>query len=456
MEPPLAHRAGGIRQAARDPHPGDRGAAILQRPEPVPPQLRGGHSGGSLGRAAGEDVRPHSLARGGAQPADQCGDRLRTGCPGGRGRGPDGAGGAAPPSQPAGGRERDRPRGHGGEPVCRDEVTGRVRDPGRDHPTRRAPGRGVRDHGPRGDAPPGFADPAVCGAGLLRLLVLTGAGGLAGHDRRVAEERHGDRPPQAVQGQLRRGRAEVPRLPVRSRVRHLRGGAGVPAGGCDRLHPGERLAIADSGLDPAAPGALTTDCSWEDGSGMVQLVEKFVPLRPPVEDRVSMLLAQIPSRLRYRNYFYKLVDPRGQWSVVEQILRMVARGEDHLDQATFLVFPEVSVPFEHKDDFLSIIEKDLRPNSVTIAGFEHITLRQYWQLLAEYEVHNAEAHRQLLESQDRAEVDRPVNWCLVAVKDDHGDLRCFVEAKTHPFFGEEFLDQPRDLYRGQVLYLDRK
>ncbi len=61
---------------------------------------------------------------------------------------------------------------------------------------------------------------------------------------------------------------------------------------------------------------------------MVQLLEKFIPLRPPVEDRVSMLLAQIPSRLRYRNYFYTLVDPRGQWSAVEQILRMVARGQD--------------------------------------------------------------------------------------------------------------------------------
>jgi len=188
---------------------------------------------------------------------------------------------------------------------------------------------------------------------------------------------------------------------------------------------------------------------------MVQLIEKFIPLRPPVEDRLSMLLAQIPGRLRYRNYFYKLVDPRGQWSVVEQILRMVARGQDHLDQSTFLVFPEVSVPFEFKDEFLAVIDKEFRRNTVTIAGFEHITLRQYWQLLAEYDVHNPEAHRLLLESADRAEVDRPVNWCLVAVKDDHGDLRCFVEAKTHPFFGEEFLDQPRDLYRGQVLYLFR-
>ncbi len=168
-----------------------------------------------------------------------------------------------------------------------------------------------------------------------------------------------------------------------------------------------------------------------------------------------MLLAQIPSRLRYHNYFYQFVDPRGQWAVVERILRMVSEGEDGLDGATFVVFPEVSVPFRYKDELLTIIRKDLRPNTVTIAGFEHVSLRQFWQLLAEYDAHNAEAHRLLVESTDRAEADRPVNWCLVAVKDDHGDIRCFVEAKTHPFFGEEFLDQPRDLYRGQYLYLFR-
>ncbi len=168
-----------------------------------------------------------------------------------------------------------------------------------------------------------------------------------------------------------------------------------------------------------------------------------------------MLLAQIPSRLRFRNYFYQLVDPGAQWAGVEQVLRMVAHGEDHLDRATFLVFPEVSVPFEHKDDFLGIIEKDFRPNTVTIAGFEHITLRQFWQLLAEYDPDNAEAHRLTVADMNQAEAGRPVNWCLVAVKDDQGDLHCYVEAKTHPFFGEEFLDQPRDLYRGQYIYLFR-
>lgn len=188
---------------------------------------------------------------------------------------------------------------------------------------------------------------------------------------------------------------------------------------------------------------------------MVELIEKFLPIRLQVEERISMLLAQIPSRLRYRNYFYQLVDPQAQWAGVEQVLRMVAHGEDHLDRATFLVFPEVSVPFEHKDDFLTIIAKDFRPNTVTIAGFEHITLRQFWQLLAEYDPDNAEAHRLTVAGMNQAEAGQPVNWCLVAVKDDQGDLHCYVEAKTHPFFGEEFLDQPRDLYRGQYIYLFR-
>jgi predicted amidohydrolase len=188
---------------------------------------------------------------------------------------------------------------------------------------------------------------------------------------------------------------------------------------------------------------------------MIDLIEKVIPLRLPTEERISMLLAQIPSRLRYRNYFYQLVDPAAQWATVEQILRMVARGEDGLDQATFVVFPEVSVPFQHKDDLLTIIEKDFRPNTVTIAGFEHISLRQFWQLLAEYDAHNPEAHRLVRSEMNRAEADRPVNWCLIAVKDDEGQVRCFLEAKTHPFFGEEFLDQPRDLYRGQYIYFFR-
>mgnify|MGYP005841589771 CR=1 FL=1 len=55
----------------------------------------------------------------------------------------------------------------------------------------------------------------------------------------------------------------------------------------------------------------------------------------------------------------------------------------------------------------------------------------------------------------RGEENQPVNWCLVVVKDNEGKLHPFLEAKTHPFFGEEFLDHPHDLYRGRHIYLFR-
>jgi hypothetical protein len=52
-------------------------------------------------------------------------------------------------------------------------------------------------------------------------------------------------------------------------------------------------------------------------------------------------------------------------------------------------------------------------------------------------------------------LDVPVNACVVAVKEEDGRLRVFLEAKSHPFRGEEFLDQAADLYRGRHLWLFR-
>ncbi len=188
---------------------------------------------------------------------------------------------------------------------------------------------------------------------------------------------------------------------------------------------------------------------------MVEIIEKSIPLRIPLEATCPILLAQLPNVLRHRNFLYQVADPDRKWEMMRPILEMVAGGEGGFDRTSFVVFPEGSIPFRYTDQILQFIEGRFPPNTVVILGFEHILFRQYYQLLSQYRAFNAEAYEFVIRVRKAEEDDRPVNCCLIAVKDDSGQLHCYVEAKTHPFFGEEFLDQPHDLYRGRHLYLFR-
>ncbi len=188
---------------------------------------------------------------------------------------------------------------------------------------------------------------------------------------------------------------------------------------------------------------------------MVEIVEKSIPLRIPLEDNCSILLAQLPNVLRHQHFLYQVADPDQKWAMVKPILEMVAAGKSGFDRTRFVAFPEGSVPFQYKDEILRLIENQFPPNTVVILGFEHILFRQYCELLSEYRAFNEEAYALVSKERKAIEEDRPVNCCLIAVKDDSGRLHCYVEAKTHPFVGEEFLDQPHDLYRGRHLYLFR-
>lgn len=188
---------------------------------------------------------------------------------------------------------------------------------------------------------------------------------------------------------------------------------------------------------------------------MVQIIDKPVALKIPTGEPCPILLAQLPNRLGFRNFLYQVADPAEKGVLVRSTLELVASGEGGLHRARFVVFPEGSIPFRYKDELLKLIEDRFAPNTVIILGFEHITYRQYWQLLSEYRACNEKGYELVLGERREGQEDRPVNWCMIAVKDDTGKLDCYLEAKTHPFFGEEFLDEPRDLYRGKHIYLFR-
>lgn len=89
-------------------------------------------------------------------------------------------------------------------------------------------------------------------------------------------------------------------------------------------------------------------------------------------------------------------------------------------------------------------------------GVEPIKLKTYRELLARFGDDNGEAIELVDRDVDSGDVlDTPVNWCCIAVKEATGRLRVFLEAKSHPFYGEEFLDKFHDLYRGRHFYLFR-
>ena len=153
---------------------------------------------------------------------------------------------------------------------------------------------------------------------------------------------------------------------------------------------------------------------------------------------------------------YCLVDPDEKWRLVSSVLDLVATGAGNLKKLHFLLFPESSLPASRFEDVLATIEQRFPPNTVTMFGVEHIRLREYRALLERFRVDNAEAIEMVDRDADSGDVlDMPVNWCSVVVKESDGRLRVFLEAKSHPFHGEEYIDKFHDLYRGRHFYLFR-
>ncbi len=188
---------------------------------------------------------------------------------------------------------------------------------------------------------------------------------------------------------------------------------------------------------------------------MVQIVETEVALEPPIGTHLHCLVAQLPNDLHKVDGYVSVARPVEQWRMVSSVLELVASGEGNLSKVHFLVLPEAVVPAARFDYVLDIVASRFRTNTVTTFGVEHVSLARYRQLLRRFRDDCGEA-LELVERDVAAgeSLERPVNWCCVAVK-EASRLRVFLEAKTHPFSGEELVDRSRDLYQGGHLYLFR-
>ncbi len=189
---------------------------------------------------------------------------------------------------------------------------------------------------------------------------------------------------------------------------------------------------------------------------MIRILETKVNLEHALGHHLHCLVAQIPTRLRLGEHGWAIADRQEQWDSVRSVLDVVAEGERNLKKLHFLMLPESSVPVERFDDALALIGERFRPNTVAMLGMEHVSLRTYRELLERFREDNAPAIELVQRDIDSGDVlEVPVNWCAIAVKEATGRLRVFLEAKSHPFRGEEFLDRYQDLYRGRHFWLFR-
>ena len=188
---------------------------------------------------------------------------------------------------------------------------------------------------------------------------------------------------------------------------------------------------------------------------MFQIVEKKLLIRFPLRQHLHALTCQIPTSLERHNQVYRLAHPELNWQTIQSVMKLTIAGQGNLKKINFLFFPESTLPLNHLQDILDLIER-MHPNTVTIIGLGPIKLADYKDLLQRFAADNQETLDSVIEDLDSGDVETlPVNCCMVAVKEDDGRLRVFFEAKSHPFVGEENLDSDHYLYRGKVFPLFR-
>jgi hypothetical protein len=185
---------------------------------------------------------------------------------------------------------------------------------------------------------------------------------------------------------------------------------------------------------------------------MVRIIEHTVDLDFPAGEGIHTLVAQIPTHLRLEGRLFKIKDIAEQTARTMSILR-IAGGLSGDEKLHFILLPESSVPFDTVDEVLEVISTELPDNTVVIFGVEHITLHQFRNVLDRYITDNSDIMDLLSDEDDGDDRSKPVNMCVTVVKERNGRIRCFLAAKTHPFAGEETVDDLFDLYRGKAFLL---
>jgi len=186
---------------------------------------------------------------------------------------------------------------------------------------------------------------------------------------------------------------------------------------------------------------------------MIAIIDKYVPLFFPNLSDLNILISQLPCELKRKNFLYKNENPKEKWEMLNKIFEKYSDPSCKFSNSNYIIFPEDTVPSEYIDELILLLNKNLKKNSVVIFGSDHINFELYYKYLEKYKEFNEEAFNILENDINDVPKDKPVNLEFIIIKDNNNLLNVFLQAKTHPFFGEESLDINMDLYRSKYFYL---
>jgi hypothetical protein len=186
---------------------------------------------------------------------------------------------------------------------------------------------------------------------------------------------------------------------------------------------------------------------------MIAIIDKYVPLFFPNLSDLNILISQLPCKLKRKNFLYKNENPKEKWEMLNKIFEKYSDPSCKFSNSNYIIFPEDTVPSEYIDELILLLNKNLKKNSVVIFGSDHINFELYYKYLEKYKEFNEEAFNILENDINDVPKDKPVNLEFIIIKDNNNLLNVFLQAKTHPFFGEESLDINMDLYRSKYFYL---
>ncbi len=188
---------------------------------------------------------------------------------------------------------------------------------------------------------------------------------------------------------------------------------------------------------------------------MFTIVDKTVQLDFPLGHHLHCMISQLPNHIRFDQEDNPEQISAQKWHLVRSVLNHAATGPGNLKKLHFLLFPEATLPVGYLDEALAIIDQQFCANTVTMFGMEHMPLHAFNRLVEHYAEDNREMLDALGTDRTSGEIDAlRVNWAAIVVKESDRRMRVFFQAKSHPFAGEESLDN-RDLYHGKVFPLFR-